>query len=98
MMLNETESSSTLPTLKFLNKIVKHCKRSFLLKVIHMIVPHLHAAFQSTQSDTRKAVVLCIVDIYCKLGEDFQPYLNELPSTQQKLVLIYYNKKKNALP
>lgn len=44
-------------------------------------------------SDIRKHAVYCAVEIYLVLGYKFEPYLNELPQSQQNLIRLFIKKK-----
>jgi hypothetical protein len=61
---------------------------SFIEAVFNMLNHHI--------SDVRKLSVFCIVDLYSILGQDFETYMQELPSTQVNLIKIYLEKKKGS--
>ena len=56
----------------------------------------LFEAFRNPNADVRKAVVFCLVDMYLVLGEQLTPHLEELSTSQLKLVTIYINKTTKA--
>lgn len=43
--------------------------------------------------EVRKAVVFALVEIHAKLGNLFEPYLESLSPSQQKLVTIYISRR-----
>jgi CLIP-associating protein 1/2 len=51
----------------------------------------LFNAFENPNSEVRKRVVFCLVEIDIVLGKPFVPYLGSLSSTQLQLVTVYAN-------
>lgn len=54
-----------------------------------LLMPGLRRAFDSRQPAVRRAVVLCLVDMWRTLGDVMAPLLADLKPTQHKLVEVY---------
>jgi CLIP-associating protein 1/2 len=91
-----SHAAHLLTCIKVLTKVISQADAKTLLQQLSSLLPGLFEAFKSTSADIRKAVVLCLVDIYFVLGEDFMPYLAQLTPTQAKLVQIYCHKRRSA--
>eukprot|EP00639_Heterosigma_akashiwo_P033039 CAMPEP_0194733762 /NCGR_PEP_ID=MMETSP0296-20130528/66732_1 /TAXON_ID=39354 /ORGANISM="Heterosigma akashiwo, Strain CCMP2393" /LENGTH=61 /DNA_ID=CAMNT_0039642239 /DNA_START=187 /DNA_END=368 /DNA_ORIENTATION=+ len=61
-------------------------------------MPHLHSAFNSRCSGTRKAVVYCLVAAYRGVGDALFPRLEAqgLSAAQRKLVTLYVHKDRST--
>jgi CLIP-associating protein 1/2 len=72
-----------------LSKLVIRLSQDNLMAHLSIFLPALLDAFENHSPYVRKAVVLCLVDTYLKLGPAFLPYLERLDSAQLQLVTTY---------
>ncbi|XP_006648106.3 CLIP-associated protein-like isoform X2 [Oryza brachyantha] len=72
-----------------LSKLVIRLSLDNLMAHLSIFLPALLDAFENHSPYVRKAVVLCLVDTYLKLGPAFLPYLERLDSAQLQLVTTY---------
>ncbi|XP_038682288.1 CLIP-associated protein isoform X2 [Tripterygium wilfordii] len=92
-----TEDEKTLVTcISCLTKLVARLSQEELMTQLPSFLPALFEAFGNQSADVRKTVVFCLVDIYIMLGKAFLPYLEDLNSTQLRLVTIYANRISQA--
>mmetsp|Transcript_11929 Transcript_11929/g.15498 ORF Transcript_11929/g.15498 Transcript_11929/m.15498 type:complete len:408 (+) Transcript_11929:1-1224(+) len=82
-----------LSSIKILCKLLPRTPSPFLVQQLPCIIPCLTAAFSSQNAEIRKAVVYAFVEIHLILGDGLFPHLDDLTSTQKKLVTIYINKR-----
>ncbi|GJM85530.1 hypothetical protein PR202_ga01988 [Eleusine coracana subsp. coracana] len=73
-------------------RLVERLSQEELLTQLSSFLPALFDSFSNQSPDVRKAVVICLVDIYIMLGKAFVPYLESLSSTQLRLVTMYANR------
>jgi hypothetical protein len=64
-----------------------------LLTILPMIIQYGKQALTDALVDIRQAVIVLFVEIYLILGDALFPYVEELTSSQKKLLTIYIEKK-----
>lgn len=74
------------------NYIVTNKERN-LNDLLPYFVDSVFNMLNHQSSDIRKHAVYCAVEIYLILGYQFEPYLNELPQSQQNLIRLFIKKK-----
>ncbi|KAL6635349.1 hypothetical protein ACP70R_028020 [Stipagrostis hirtigluma subsp. patula] len=79
-----------------LSKLVVRLSQENLMAHLSTFLPALLAAFENHSPYVRKAVMVCLVDTYLKLGAAFLPYLESLDSAQLQLVTTYANRLSQA--
>ena len=82
--------------IRLMSRLVGRFSQLQLLSILPQLLPPLFEAFRNPNADVRKAVVFCLVDMYLVLGEQLTPHLEELSTSQLKLVTIYINKTTKA--
>ncbi|GKV19481.1 hypothetical protein SLEP1_g29740 [Rubroshorea leprosula] len=95
-MLITDDESALLTCIHSLTKLVGRLSQVELLDQLPSFLPLLFDAFGNQSAHVRKTVVFCLVDIYVKLGKAFLPYLEDLNSTQLRLVTLYANRVAQA--
>lgn len=91
-MLNTEDECALLTCIQSLTKLLSRFSQVELLDQLPSFLPLLFDAFGNRSAAVRKTVVFCLVDIYVKLGKAFLPYLEDLNSTQLRLVTLYANR------
>ncbi|XP_062221558.1 CLIP-associated protein-like isoform X2 [Phragmites australis] len=79
-----------------LSKLVIRLSQENLMAHLSTFLPALLDAFENHSPYVRKAVMVCLVDTYLKLGPAFLPYLEGLDSAQLQLVTTYANRLSQA--
>jgi hypothetical protein len=65
--------------------------------LVTSLIPGLTSAFESDLPEIRKAVVLCFVELYAKLGKEYTDrHTSHLSKGQQKLIAIYLSRRKET--
>ncbi|RCV08910.1 hypothetical protein SETIT_1G364800v2 [Setaria italica] len=72
-----------------LSKLVIRLSQENLMAHLSTFLPALLDAFENHSPYVRKAVMVCVVDTYLKLGPSLLPYLEGLDSAQLQLVTTY---------
>lgn len=80
---------------------IDFCTRSFpkldksiVENVVDSLIPDLSKCFESPAPEVRKSVVMCFVELCIVLGkEQIDKRITHLSKAQQKLILIYYQRK-----
>ncbi|KAJ3672097.1 hypothetical protein LUZ60_006818 [Juncus effusus] len=72
-----------------LTKIISRLTEDELMSQLLSFIPALLDAFGDRSPFIRKSVLLCLVEIYLKLGNSFLPYLEKLDAMQLRLVTTY---------
>jgi hypothetical protein len=94
--LNRHLGCSRLLALTVIAAAIKHLDGPTLLGELPSIIPCALPLFGSALVDIRKAVVFLLVEVYMVVGDALQPYMQELPLQQQKLLTIYINRQIEA--
>jgi hypothetical protein len=94
--LNRHLGCGRLLALTVIAAAVKHLDGPTLLGELPSIIPCALPLFGSALVDIRKAVVFLLVEVYMVVGDALQPYMQELPLPQQKLLTIYINRQIEA--
>ena len=63
-----------------------------------VLMPGLCRAFDSRAPSVRRAVVLCLVDMWRTLGDALAPLLADLKPTQHRLVQVYMERASQQQP
>ncbi|CAL5020205.1 unnamed protein product [Urochloa decumbens] len=79
-----------------LSKLVIRLSQENLKAHLSTFLPVLLDAFENHSPYVRKAVMVCVVDIYLKLGPSLLPYLEGLDSAQLQLVTTYASRLSQA--
>ncbi|CAL4885997.1 unnamed protein product [Urochloa decumbens] len=79
-----------------LSKLVSRLSQENLKAHLSTFLPALLDAFENHSPYVRKAVMVCVVDIYLKLGPSLLPYLEGLDSAQLQLVTTYASRLSQA--
>ncbi|CAN6279616.1 unnamed protein product [Urochloa humidicola] len=79
-----------------LSKLVIRLSQENLMAHLSTFLPALLDAFENHSPYVRKAVMMCVVDIYLKLGPSLLPYLEGLDSAQLQLVTTYASRLSQA--
>lgn len=87
----------TLLTLRALTKLIGRLPSEDITKAIPSLKPALFASLNGGEVDMRKAAVFLIVEMHSRLGEDVMQELEGLTASQQKLVSIYINRRKQTV-
>ncbi|CAN6252821.1 unnamed protein product [Urochloa humidicola] len=78
------------------SKLVIRLSQENLMAHLSTFLPALLDAFENHSPYVRKAVMVCVVDIYLKLGPSLLPYLEGLDSAQLQLVTTYASRLSQA--
>jgi hypothetical protein len=81
--------------LTFIQNTVAGCDCETILLLLPNFIESIFMTLNHNISDVRKLGVYCIVEIYFKIGHDFDGYLNNLNHSQRNLINIYIQKKKD---
>ncbi|OEL27275.1 CLIP-associated protein [Dichanthelium oligosanthes] len=79
-----------------LSKLVIRLSQEDLMAHLSTFLPALLDAFENHSPYVRKAVMVCVVDTYLKLGPSLLPYLEGLDSAQLQLVTTYASRLSQA--
>ena len=79
--------------IRILTKVVIVTKAAQLLPLLRTVVNQMKDSLNHSNADVRKSVVFCLVEIQGIIGNEFNPYLEELTPSQQKLVTIYIQRR-----
>ncbi|PUZ78233.1 hypothetical protein GQ55_1G436800 [Panicum hallii var. hallii] len=79
-----------------LSKLVNRLSQETLMAHLSTFLPALLDAFENHSPYVRKAVMVCVVDTYLKLGPSLLPYLEGLDSAQLQLVTTYASRLSQA--
>ncbi|KAG2662518.1 hypothetical protein PVAP13_1KG542500 [Panicum virgatum] len=79
-----------------LSKLVNRLSQENLMAHLSTFLPALLDAFENHSPYVRKAVMVCVVDTYLKLGPSLLPYLEGLDSAQLQLVTTYASRLSQA--
>jgi len=90
----DANAAVTLLTLRALTKLIGRISSEDIAKAIPNLKPALFASLNGGEVDMRKAAVFLIVEMHSRLGEDVMRQLEGLTASQQKLVSIYINRRK----
>jgi CLIP-associating protein 1/2 len=99
LLINSTtdeNTSVTLLTLRALTKLIGRLPSEDITKALPSLKPALFASLNGGEVDMRKAAVFLIVEMHSRLGEDVMQELDGLTASQQKLVSIYINRRKQT--
>jgi hypothetical protein len=76
-------------------KLISPLEATELLQLVPSIITSLSQAFESELPEIRKAVVLCFVELYAKLGKGLMDrHTTHLSKGQQRLIAIYLSRRK----
>jgi hypothetical protein len=76
-------------------KLISPLEATELLQLVPSMVTSLSQAFESELPEIRKAVVLCFVELYAKLGKGLMDrHTTHLSKGQQRLIAIYLSRRK----
>ena len=92
----DENTSVTLLTLRAMTKLVGRLPSEDITKALPSLKPALFASLNGGEVDMRKAAVFLIVEMHSRLGEDVMQELDGLTASQQKLVSIYINRRKQT--
>ena len=92
----DENTSVTLLTLRALAKLIGRLPSEDITKALPSLKPALFASLNGGEVDMRKAAVFLIVEMHSRLGEDVMQELDGLTASQQKLVSIYINRRKQT--
>ena len=85
------------PALQALIKTMKHIISKWgeyeLVPILKILTEPLITTFNHPHANVRKSVVFWLVELYFAVGESFEPWLQELNPSQQKLVWIYIQRR-----
>nr|CAB3448329.1 unnamed protein product [Digitaria exilis] len=79
-----------------LSKLVVRLSQESLMAHLSTFLPALLDAFENHSPYVRKAVMVCVVDTYLKLGPSLLPYLEGLDGAQLQLVTTYASRLSQA--
>ncbi|GJN22547.1 hypothetical protein PR202_gb10123 [Eleusine coracana subsp. coracana] len=85
-----------LISINSLSKLVIRLSPENLMAHLSTFLPSLLDAFEDHSPYVRKAVMVCLVDTYLKLGPAVLPYMESLDSAQLQLVTTYANRLSQA--
>ncbi|GJM87342.1 hypothetical protein PR202_ga03286 [Eleusine coracana subsp. coracana] len=85
-----------LISINSLSKLVIRLSPENLMAHLSTFLPSLLDAFEDHSPYVRKAVMVCLVDTYLKLGPAVLPYLESLDSAALQLVTTYANRLSQA--
>jgi CLIP-associating protein 1/2 len=91
-----TEIPATQAIIRQLTKAIKRLPAESIVGYLRMVMDKMKECFNHNNADVRKSVVFCLVEIFILLGRRFQPYLDELSPSQQKLVNIYIQRRQES--
>lgn len=92
----DENASVTLLTLRAMTKLVGRLPSEDITKALPSLKPALFSSLNGGEVDMRKAAVFLIVEMHSRLGEDVIQELDGLTPSQQKLVSIYINRRKQT--
>jgi hypothetical protein len=81
--------------LTFVQNTITGCDTDAVLGLLPNFIESVFGTLNHNISDVRKLGVYCIVEIYLKIGPDFDEYLNNLNTSQRNLINIYIQKKRD---
>jgi hypothetical protein len=77
-------------------KLISGAELSEMKAIVTNLIPALSSAFESELPEIRKAVVLCFVELYAKLGKNIMDrHTSHLSKGQLKLISIYLSRRKD---
>ena len=79
--------------IRLIGRLAARLPNMALLERVPEFINALYEGFKHRNADVRKAVVFCLVDLYMRLREEFNPWLQPLNTSQLKLVTIYINRQ-----
>lgn len=86
-----------LAAIKLLTKVLKKVSTHDMHDLVGNTVPGLIKGYKHPLAEVRKGVVFALVEIHLVLGEALQPHLQELSSSQTKLLAIYVKRAEERL-
>eukprot|EP00824_Muranothrix_gubernata_P015246 TRINITY_DN3166_c0_g1_i1.p1 TRINITY_DN3166_c0_g1~~TRINITY_DN3166_c0_g1_i1.p1 ORF type:complete len:1165 (+),score=209.18 TRINITY_DN3166_c0_g1_i1:276-3497(+) len=96
VMIRNEDGAVLQASIRLLAKIVSRLPADSLKEKLNAILPGLFDAFRNPNADVRKAVVFALVDMYLVMGDEFEPFLKDLNTSQYKLVSIYIQRMKKS--
>uniref|UniRef100_A0ACD5ZE32 Uncharacterized protein n=1 Tax=Avena sativa TaxID=4498 RepID=A0ACD5ZE32_AVESA len=80
-----------------LSKLVTHLSQNDLMTHLSTFLPALLDALENQSPYVRKAILLCVVDVYMKLGPTLLPHLERLDGAQLQLVVTTAHSRKRSI-
>ncbi len=94
---DENAAAVTLLTLRALTKLIGRIPSQDIAKAIPGLKPTLFASLNGGGVDMRKAAIFLIVEMQSRLGDEVMQELEGLTASQEKLVQIYIDRRKNKV-
>ena len=80
--------------LQIIKDYIVNSKNIEIEKLIKMLIKNIFNLLNHKNSEIRKRVVYCCVEIYMIIGKEFETYMNNIPKAQQNLIKFYIKKRK----
>ncbi|XP_047080200.1 CLIP-associated protein-like [Lolium rigidum] len=80
-----------------LSKLLIRLSQNELMTHLSTFLPALLDALENQSPYVRKAILLCVVDVYVKLGPALLPHLEELDGAQLQLVVTTAHSRRRAI-
>ena len=93
--VNDVKGSSPhvrLIALHSMTSIIRNLSSPQILENINSLINIVLPSLSSTLVDLRKASIFLLVEIYIVIGDALYPYVQDIPTSQKKLLTIYIQK------
>ena len=91
MLRDNTDQA--LAVLAILHKFFEDLPEEEMINYADPLMEFLQLAFSSDVTSIRRVIVTIFVEFRCKVPDEFEPYMQKLHSTQQKLIELYSSKR-----
>ena len=86
-------TEKALALLALLHKYFAALPDDRMLEYAEPLMQYLEPAFSSDVTSVRRVIVTIFVEFRYKIPKEFEPYMEKLHSTQQKLIELYSSKR-----